>query len=229
MVSRPALPRVARQPGGLPLVQRKERCACGGFSAVRIRRDAAAAQSADALHARAYTVGDRIVFGRAAYAPDSSEGERLIAHELAHVVQQRDSTPAGATTVHRQENTEVDDIIVWHYINEAMERNDNSLWDAWGDLMEQREADPLDPNLAAAEHYFTARFLAARTPLPSFFVADMAMGYGVVKDFMRDELGIDPSFSDSPTTKSTPAQVKYGMWGAFDGSWWGAAYEAIFE
>jgi hypothetical protein len=58
------------------------------FSKVRIHADAQAAESARAVSAKAYTVGQHIVFGQGRYAPQSSEGQRLIAHELTHVVQQ---------------------------------------------------------------------------------------------------------------------------------------------
>jgi hypothetical protein len=66
------------------------------FSAVRIHADAAAQNSAAAVNARAYTVGRDIVFGRAAPDVASSAGQRLLGHELAHVVQQsRGSVAAG--------------------------------------------------------------------------------------------------------------------------------------
>lgn len=59
------------------------------FSSVRIHRDAEAAQSASALHAQAYTVGNDIVFNRDKYAPGTNEGRSLLSHELVHVLQQR--------------------------------------------------------------------------------------------------------------------------------------------
>lgn len=59
------------------------------FSAVRVHADARAATSAEAVDARAYTVGQRVVFGKDQYAPRSGSGRHLLAHELAHVVQQR--------------------------------------------------------------------------------------------------------------------------------------------
>ncbi|MDV3458333.1 DUF4157 domain-containing protein [Sphingomonas sp. HF-S4] len=59
------------------------------FGAVRVHADAQAADAARAVGARAYTVGQNIVFGRGEYRPGSPEGMRLLAHELAHVVQQR--------------------------------------------------------------------------------------------------------------------------------------------
>src|SRR5262249_49153407 len=51
---------------------------------VRIHADADAAESADAVGARAYTVGRHIVFNAGEYAPDSETGRPLLAHELAH-------------------------------------------------------------------------------------------------------------------------------------------------
>jgi hypothetical protein len=59
------------------------------FGGVRIHRDETAAQTALAAGARAITTGHDIVFGPGYYAPATREGKRLIAHELAHVLQQR--------------------------------------------------------------------------------------------------------------------------------------------
>ena len=58
------------------------------FSAVRIHDDARAHDSARAANAQAYTVGDHIVFGAGRYQPETSAGQHLLAHELAHTVQQ---------------------------------------------------------------------------------------------------------------------------------------------
>ena len=58
------------------------------FSRVRVHTDARAAASARVLGADAYTAGDKIVFDSGRYQPGSLEGRRLLAHELAHVVQQ---------------------------------------------------------------------------------------------------------------------------------------------
>jgi hypothetical protein len=59
------------------------------FSHVRVHTDGRAVKSASALGARAYTVGADIVFGQSQYAPETKQGEHLLAHELAHVVQQQ--------------------------------------------------------------------------------------------------------------------------------------------
>ena len=58
------------------------------FSRVRVHHDAAAAASARDVSADAYTVGHHLVFATGRYAPGTSAGQGLLAHELAHVVQQ---------------------------------------------------------------------------------------------------------------------------------------------
>jgi hypothetical protein len=58
------------------------------FSAVRVHDDAHAAATAAEIHAAAFTVGQDIVFGTGGYAPSTSRGRELLAHELAHTVQQ---------------------------------------------------------------------------------------------------------------------------------------------
>ena len=58
------------------------------FSDVRVHTDRAAADSATSIDAKAYTVGRDIVFNHGRFAPDSGAGKHLLAHELAHVVQQ---------------------------------------------------------------------------------------------------------------------------------------------
>lgn len=55
---------------------------------VRVHADPEAQQSAREVHALAYTVGSHVVFDGGRYVPHSTEGQRLLAHELTHVVQQ---------------------------------------------------------------------------------------------------------------------------------------------
>jgi hypothetical protein len=71
------------------------------FSGVRVHIDSRAVESARAVNALAYTLGSEIAFASGKYAPTTHEGQRLLAHELAHVVQQRASTNA-ASVVQRQ-------------------------------------------------------------------------------------------------------------------------------
>jgi hypothetical protein len=58
------------------------------FSQIRVHTGRQAGESARAVHARAYTVGNHLVFTEDAYQPSTPAGRRLLAHELAHVVQQ---------------------------------------------------------------------------------------------------------------------------------------------
>ncbi len=58
------------------------------FGAVRVHTDPTAAASASAVRSHAYTVGSDLVFSAGRYAPGSTYGDHLLAHELAHVVQQ---------------------------------------------------------------------------------------------------------------------------------------------
>jgi len=69
------------------------------FSQVRVHADARAADSATAVSARAYTVGRDIVFGAGEYAPESGSGRWVLAHELAHVVQQETGYAGGAIEI----------------------------------------------------------------------------------------------------------------------------------
>jgi hypothetical protein len=61
------------------------------FSGVRIHTDGRAAESARAVNALAYTVGNHVVVGAGQYAPTTLSGKRLLAHELAHTIQQGSS------------------------------------------------------------------------------------------------------------------------------------------
>jgi hypothetical protein len=78
--------------GGRPLdspVRESMETALGAdFSSVRVHTDRAAAESAQSIQALAYTAGSDVVFGNGQYAPETVEGRKLLAHELAHVVQQ---------------------------------------------------------------------------------------------------------------------------------------------
>jgi hypothetical protein len=70
------------------------------FRRVRIHTDEKAAESARAVNALAYTVGEDVIFDSGRYSPTTYDGRKLLAHELAHVVQQSDgSTGVQAQTI----------------------------------------------------------------------------------------------------------------------------------
>lgn len=69
------------------------------FSGVRVHTGSLAARSAEAVEAHAFTVGNDIVFAAGRFAPSTPEGRTLLAHELAHVVQQGAAPPAHSPLV----------------------------------------------------------------------------------------------------------------------------------
>jgi hypothetical protein len=84
----PAAVRRAAAEDGEPLpwgLRRRYETALGTeLDGVRLHTGPAAAAAADALDARAYTIGRHIHFGNSEFAPGTSSGDRLLAHELAH-------------------------------------------------------------------------------------------------------------------------------------------------
>jgi hypothetical protein len=84
--------------GALPAAVRGklERAGAGDLSGVRVHTDRPAADAAGAIDARAFTVGQDIYFGAGQLDPDSAEGQHVLAHEVAHTVQQRGGDATGA-------------------------------------------------------------------------------------------------------------------------------------
>jgi hypothetical protein len=78
--------------GGEPLAGAQRRRLEGAFGEslpeVRVHRDAEAARLSRSLGVRAFTYGSHVVFGAQQYAPGTASGDALLAHELAHVLQQ---------------------------------------------------------------------------------------------------------------------------------------------
>ncbi|OXC89933.1 hypothetical protein BMR85_015970 [Achromobacter sp. KAs 3-5] len=72
------------------------------FSHVRLHSDARAGASARAVQARAFTIGHHIVLGSGQYAPGTAAGQALLAHELAHVVQQSSISARGPRLLQRE-------------------------------------------------------------------------------------------------------------------------------
>ena len=72
------------------------------FSHVRIHNDPSAANVARLINARAFTRGRDVVFGNGEYAPGTSSGRRLLAHELAHIIQQRAARSDSNNRIYRK-------------------------------------------------------------------------------------------------------------------------------
>ena len=90
----------AARAGGAPLPEAArafmERRMGADFGGVKVHTDAQSGQLNQMIQAKAFTTGSDVFFGRGEYNPDSSGGRELLAHELAHTVQQ------GAVPVQRR-------------------------------------------------------------------------------------------------------------------------------
>jgi hypothetical protein len=71
----------------------------GDLSDVRVHTDPTAHDLNHAVSARAFATGTDVYFAQGEYRPKTADGDKLIAHELAHVVQQRGAPTSGPLTV----------------------------------------------------------------------------------------------------------------------------------
>ena len=82
-----------------PGVQERLGDTLGDLSDVRVHTDSTADHLNTAVSARAFATGTDVYFASGEYQPGSAEGDKLIAHELAHVVQQRGAPAGGPLSV----------------------------------------------------------------------------------------------------------------------------------
>jgi hypothetical protein len=80
-------------------VQERLSPSLGDLSDVRVHTDSTAHDLNHAVSARAFATGSDVYFAQNEYKPNTSDGDRLLAHELAHVVQQRGAPTSGPLTV----------------------------------------------------------------------------------------------------------------------------------
>jgi hypothetical protein len=116
MIAPPIVHEVLRSPGRPldPVTRLGMEARLGhDFGRVRLHDDARAAASARVVGAVAYTVGHHVVFGARRYSPDTPDGRALLAHELAHTVQQSatpyDGGPIPVGPVHDPAEREADE------------------------------------------------------------------------------------------------------------------------
>lgn len=118
------------------------------FSRVHIHSDSNAAQMSRELQARAFTVGNDIYFNEGQYQPGSSEGKRLLAHELTHTIQQGNvirrempkdafGRPLGFVSTPEQEAYDRDTVQIQKDWEDALERLDKGQLSD-GDLYNNR-------------------------------------------------------------------------------------------
>ena len=93
------------------------------FSQVRLHTDSDAASMSSSIHAKAFTLGNDIYFNQGQYSPETTEGQRLVAHELTHVAQ-------GNGKVSREEEGKAEENSVDEEIVEQ-DNKWNELWDRY--------------------------------------------------------------------------------------------------
>ncbi len=106
------------------------------FSNVRLHHDSESEESASSIQAKAYTLGNNIVFGAGQFAPENSSGKLLLAHELTHVIQQRHASllnekgvSRGFSSVGRIIQTKESTIKVGKQEGENASKASKQLWD----------------------------------------------------------------------------------------------------
>jgi hypothetical protein len=168
------------------------------FAAVRVHCDAAAGASAAALEARAYTLGTDIVFAPGRYRPGSRDGQRLLAHELAHVVQQAGGPPriqrqpAGAGEPDEPLEAALERQARWDAIAENARALDEQLAPMMERLFAEQEAreEAEEPFFVKADPGLTrqkAALQAAKQRLPADLAAGRTELIDAEKAFLRAE------------------------------------------
>jgi len=194
------------------------------FNAVRVHAGSEAAHAARAVAARAYTLGNHIVFGADEYAPSTQPGMRLLAHELAHVVQQ--SSPGAPKQIARTpENGCTEDAVIEAGRTDALSRVDEAI-----QLLEHvvggtasadevgRVRTSLPPNrdveflqtlrdMRAALAVMEYRCRTSPRACPTRFVIRIDRRLGVLicrADIPRDDLVISTKFFDAAVLTARP-------------------------
>ena len=144
--------------GGQPLDSRDRSFMESGFghdfSQIRVHTDNQAASLAGGLNARAFTMGQNIVFGEGQYAPGTSKGQRLLAHELTHTIQQQ--TGASNLNLQRDIIDDVEEKLSYSIVDWAV--TDSEAMEALGMLGTLAPA-ALTAGLARLGEKYTSRLL----------------------------------------------------------------------
>ncbi|WP_431257230.1 eCIS core domain-containing protein [Roseateles chitinivorans] len=112
------------------------------FSAVRLHTDGNAARLSNRLNARAFAIGPHIAFGGGEFQPGTPAGDALIAHELAHVVQQGQGGEAAASPAREAAVSGAPEAALEHDADAAAAGVAATLWDAGSVSGLHREARP---------------------------------------------------------------------------------------
>ena len=117
-----------------------------GLDQVRIHTGEQAARAAHAVGAHAFTVGTHVVFGTGSYDPSGPAGQALLAHELAHVVDQQ---ATGQKAIAKQPVEQYEETSVRFTRQDIENVAKDSYWSAL--VMEAYEVEPVPPGLSIPE------------------------------------------------------------------------------
>ncbi len=185
------------------------------FSQVRVHTDAKSAESAKSVNALAYTVGRDVVFGMGQYEPGKSEGRRLLAHELTHVVQQDSLTtiPGMNLTIsstdsflEQEANSAAETMTPQIGIGEQLLTTINQQVATGPTLQRQEQAGIRFPTLEVAALRSSGAFAVGHSPLTSAERADAASIFGSSIDLSRVRIVYSPVIS-APTTLGNDIRV----------------------
>jgi hypothetical protein len=125
------------------------------FGDVRVHDDAAAARQVDAVGAVAFTTGRHVAFAKGEYAPSTEDGRRLLAHELAHTVQQD-----GGQVVRRKPKVEVRSPVLEETVTQVSELAGAVA----GRPLLDPEIKLVEPVFAKSIDYSRVRLIGAKAP-----------------------------------------------------------------
>ena len=179
---------------------------------VRIHTGAQAAAKAASLQAGAYTRGPHITFGEGRYRPDTPGGLTLLAHELIHVVQQRDDTgQASSRLTQRNHSTEIEarsgaEILAaggsFHPAQPArglLQRDDSSQPAASAATPQPNYQLHLDPALMAQMRLFLAQWIATQTGTGSVTAPLTGLSPSAAGGGSSSSFSLAPPFGFSPS------------------------------
>ena len=181
------------------------------FSKVRVHADSHAAESAQSMNAAAYTVGKDVVFNAGRYAPHTSTGKRLLAHEVAHVVQQGrgGSAPAESPTTESEASAVASSVVAGGQaivsqgtaVGVAREEDDTPWWKQKLNPLYNKALEVLPP--AAAEKLEEANELAR----------DLVDEYDVTDEQLNEVVGqvatlVEPADSVLDVVQAAPEFVE---------------------
>ncbi|MBD0325584.1 MAG: DUF4157 domain-containing protein [Pyrinomonadaceae bacterium] len=185
------------------------------FSRVRVHTDAKADRAARSIQSRAFTVGHDVVFRDGQYAPDTDSGQRLLAHELTHVVQQKWEPASHLGIVQRAEPEEVESQAA--DISSSLSASDKAILREYLELLRAGRINSEDnaeiyEAMAALEEAVQQQAELATEGSGSMEVSQAALGHGGVAFAAAGALlADDVTVVGTADDVAIPPAVLYGL------------------